>query len=79
MVDYHHDWEELKSWRLIRNLTLEEELGESAGIAKNSVFRWEAGMRKIPPFLHLALKAIDLKKGGEKNVVRKKAKRKMGD
>ncbi len=70
--------EELKSWRSKRNLT-QEELGGILGIAKNSVFRWEAGMRKIPPFLHLALKAIDLKKGGEKNVVRKKAKRKMGD
>ena len=70
--------EELKSWRLTRNLT-QEELGEILGVAKNSVFRWEAGMRKIPPFLHLALKAIDPKKGGEKNVVRKKAKRKMGD
>lgn len=68
----------MKSWRSKRNLT-QEELGGILGIAKNSVFRWEAGMRKIPPFLHLALKAIDLKKGGEKNVVRKKAKRKMGD
>jgi transcriptional regulator with XRE-family HTH domain len=70
--------EELKSWRLKRNLT-QEELGEILGVAKNSVFRWEAGMRKVPSFLHLALVAIDLTKGGEKNAVRKKAKRKMGN
>jgi len=68
----------LKSWRLKRNLT-QEELGEILGVAKNSVFRWEAEMRKIPSFLHLALEAINQKKGGEKNVMRKKAKRKMGN
>jgi transcriptional regulator with XRE-family HTH domain len=70
--------EELKSWRIERNQT-QEELGNILGVANNSVFRWEAGLRKIPSFLHLALEAIDHRKGGEKkDAVRAKTKRKVG-
>jgi len=34
------------------------------GVTKTCVYRWEAGYRHIPPFLHLALKWLE-NEGGE--------------
>ena len=55
--------DELIQWRQSRQLTLEE-LGQALGITKGCLSRWEAGERKIPPFLHLALRCLELE-GGE--------------
>ncbi|MEW6714939.1 MAG: helix-turn-helix transcriptional regulator [Nitrospirota bacterium] len=54
---------ELIQWRQSRKLTLEE-LGRALGVTKGCLSRWEAGERKIPPFLHLALRCLELE-GGE--------------
>ena len=55
--------QELKTWRISRSLT-QEELGVKLGVTKTCVYRWEAGYRHIPPFLHLALKCLE-NEGGE--------------
>ncbi len=55
--------DELIQWRQSRNLTLEE-LGKALGVTRGCLSRWEAGGRKIPPFLHLALRCLELE-GGE--------------
>jgi hypothetical protein len=34
------------------------DLAHALGVAANTVNRWEAGTRKIPPYLHLALEAL---------------------
>ena len=75
--------EELKVWRHGREM-LQRELADRLGVAVMTVIRWEAGTRKIPPFLHLALQAIEAtlpnSKRKEVNInglYRKKA-RKMG-
>ncbi|MGO9613077.1 MAG: helix-turn-helix domain-containing protein [Dissulfurispiraceae bacterium] len=55
---------ELKEWRLKNGYT-QAELGKILNVNKMTVYRWEAEMRAIPSFLHLALECVD-KKGGEK-------------
>ena len=47
---------ELKSWRQKWGLT-QAGLAEALGVRNMAVGRWEWGTRRIPPFLHLALKA----------------------
>lgn len=51
--------EEFKVWRHEREL-LQRELADLLGVAEMTVIRWEAGTRKFPPFLHLALQALDV-------------------
>lgn len=53
---------ELIQWRQSRRLTLEE-LGRALGVTKGCLSRWESGERKIPPFLHLALRCLELEGG----------------
>jgi len=55
--------QELISWRKEQGYT-QSELGEKLGVTKTCVYRWEAGLRHIPPFLHLALECLE-KKGVE--------------
>jgi transcriptional regulator with XRE-family HTH domain len=50
----------LKKWRKSRALTLES-MGSLLGVTAVTVSRWERSLRKIPPFLHLALKCISEK------------------
>lgn len=57
------DKEDLIKWRNQHSLT-QEELGTLLGVTKTCVYRWEAGYRHIPPFLHLALDSLKSKKGG---------------
>jgi transcriptional regulator with XRE-family HTH domain len=56
---------ELRNWREKYNLT-QLELAEHLHVKRETVTRWEIEMRKIPPFLFLALEAIEnrLMKGG---------------
>ena len=69
---------ELKEWRKKYGLT-QVELSKHLGVAWATVARWEIDVRKIPPYLHLALATIarDLKmKGGDiKHGMRKKKTR----
>jgi len=50
---------ELKKWRIDHQLT-QQGLAKLLGIAGITVFRWEVGMRKIPPFLNLALECLKI-------------------
>ena len=71
---------ELKKWRSKYGFT-QMELSKWLGVTWSAVARWEVDIRPIPPFLHLALEAIEnrLMRGGEKitaNIRRTKPKRK---
>jgi DNA-binding XRE family transcriptional regulator len=79
MVYLYVTQKKLKEWRLKRSLT-QGELGVKLGVTKTCVYRWEAGYRHIPPFLHLALKWLEyeggeLKGKGRKTHQRKEVKR----
>jgi len=67
--------EELKKWRTANGFT-QGELGEALGVALMTVSRWERATRAIPPFLHLALKAIPKKGGYRKGRSKSNTKRK---
>jgi transcriptional regulator with XRE-family HTH domain len=75
--------EELKAWRKERGMT-QQKLCTRLGVTVLAVKRWEGGHRKIPPFLHLALQAIDAtlpnteRKEVKKNGLHRKKARKMG-
>ena len=58
---------ELKNWRAKHNLT-QLELAHYLHVERVTVARWEVAIRAIPPFLFLALEAIEdrLMKGGGK-------------
>jgi len=58
---------ELKNWRDIHNLT-QLELSQYLKVERVTVARWEVGIRAIPPFLFLALEALEnrLNEGGER-------------
>lgn len=60
---------ELIKWRKKSGLS-QIKLGKALGVTTLTVYRWEKGMRKIPPFLHLALKYLE-QKGGETKTKRK--------
>ena len=66
------------SWRKEQGYT-QSELGEKLGVTKTCVYRWEAGLRHIPPFLHLALecmekKGVEIKGKGKKTKKERKVK-----
>jgi transcriptional regulator with XRE-family HTH domain len=52
---------ELRKWRKDRKLT-RRELSQALGVHLMALAYWEWGKRRIPPFLHLALKALDMEK-----------------
>ena len=54
---------DLKKWRSAQGLT-QKELAGILGVAGNTIYRWESGMREIPSFLALTLECVE-KKGGE--------------
>ena len=56
--------EHLKAWREDNSYT-QVDLALALGVIPLTVSRWERGVREIPPFLHLALEALE-RKGGEK-------------
>jgi transcriptional regulator with XRE-family HTH domain len=60
---------ELKEWRKRRGLS-QAALAQKLGVFRETVARWEVGIRSIPPFLPLALKGLETElneKGGKKN------------
>jgi transcriptional regulator with XRE-family HTH domain len=75
--------EELKAWRRERGIT-QQELCTRLGVTVLAVKRWEGAKRRIPPFLHLALQAIDAtlpikeRKEVKTNGLHRKTTRKMG-
>jgi len=66
--------EELKQWR-VKNGHTQGTLAKALGVHPIAVARWETGTRKIPSFLHLALRCLELE-GGEP-VERDRRKKKM--
>jgi DNA-binding XRE family transcriptional regulator len=58
---------ELKNWRKNHNLT-QMELAQHLHVDRITVWRWEVELRTIPPFLFLALEALEnrLREGGER-------------
>ena len=69
---------DLKKWRSEHGLT-QAALAKCLNVAWATVARWEIDVRKIPPYLHLALATIEREramKGGDKeNALRNKKKR----
>ena len=65
-MDYIHNMtsKELKAWRK-KNGYSQGKLAKVLGVIPLTVSRWERGVREIPSFLHLALKCLEGKKGGE--------------
>jgi transcriptional regulator with XRE-family HTH domain len=55
--------EELKTWRKQEGYT-QQRLADALGVTKVTVGRWETGVRHIPSFLALTLRALELE-GGE--------------
>jgi DNA-binding XRE family transcriptional regulator len=51
------DRKELKEWREKHGYT-RKALAEVLGVKVPTIYRWEKGLRKISPFLHLALEAL---------------------
>ena len=54
--------EELTTWRE-RTGYSQLALGEALGVTNVCISRWENGARKIPSFLHLALRCLELERG----------------
>jgi len=49
---------ELKKWREALGLT-QRELAEKLYVTKDAVASWETGRRKVPAYLHLAMKQLE--------------------
>lgn len=50
--------DELRAWRAANGYS-QARLAKALGVASMTVTRWEMEIRAIPPFLHLALKALE--------------------
>jgi DNA-binding XRE family transcriptional regulator len=62
---------DLVKWRK-KNGYSQITLGKALGVITITVYRWEKGMRAIPPFLHLALKYLEMKGGDKRKTKRRK-------
>lgn len=54
---------ELKKWRTEHNYS-QSQLAKALGTHVMTISQWERNIRTIPPFLHLALRCLELE-GGE--------------
>ncbi len=59
--------EDFQKWRIKHGYT-QLTLANVLSVSSNTIARWERGERQIPPFLHLALDALEYK---EKEVKKK--------
>ncbi|MGO9138365.1 MAG: helix-turn-helix domain-containing protein [Syntrophales bacterium] len=50
---------ELKKWRADNGYS-QARLAKALDVAVMTVSRWETGLRSVPPFLHLALRCLEL-------------------
>jgi transcriptional regulator with XRE-family HTH domain len=50
---------ELKQWRADNGYS-QAKLARALDVVVMTVSRWETGLRSIPPFLHLALRCLEL-------------------
>ncbi len=57
--------EELRAWRKRLHYS-QSGIAKVLGVDVMTISRWERGVRQIPPFLHLALRCVEME-GGEKN------------
>ena len=64
---------DLKKWRKHTGYS-QGKLAKALGVTPLTVSRWERGERGIPPFLHLALKWLELEVGEVKEKGKKKRK-----
>jgi transcriptional regulator with XRE-family HTH domain len=69
--------EDLKTWRKKNGYT-QPLLSQALGVHPVSISRWEIGVREIPPFLALALRALELE-GGERKPRDTKTKKEVAD
>jgi len=69
--------EDLTAWREKHGLT-QSTLAELLSVTKTCISRWESGKRHIPAFLHITLKCLKVKKGGELKIKGKKMKKERG-
>jgi transcriptional regulator with XRE-family HTH domain len=53
--------EDLKQWRKANDFT-QARLASLLGVTVTTASRWETDQAAIPPFLHLALRCIELEK-----------------
>lgn len=68
--------DELRKWREVNGFS-QARLAWDLSVAIMTVSRWERGVRAIPPFLHLALRCLELEGGGPE-IVRRGRKKKTG-
>jgi DNA-binding transcriptional regulator YiaG len=68
---------DLTEWRKAKGL-MQEQLANLLGVTKACISRWESGDRKIPAFLHITLKCLKVKKGGDSKVKGRPKKKKGG-
>jgi transcriptional regulator with XRE-family HTH domain len=52
------DAKDLKTWREENKIT-QQRLADLLGVKVLAVSRWECGARKVPSFLHLALRELE--------------------
>ena len=64
--------EDLKRWRELNGYT-QEGLAKVLGTYQATIGRWETNGRRIPSFLHLALRCLELE-GGESTEGKRKRK-----
>jgi transcriptional regulator with XRE-family HTH domain len=61
---------DFKKWREANGFS-QSRLAETLSVHTMTISRWERGVREIPPFLHLALRCLELE-GGESTEGKKK-------
>lgn len=67
---------ELKKWRS-SNKYSQSQLARVLGVDVMTISRWERGTRKIPSFLDLALRALELEGGDVKKKGKTKKKKEV--
>lgn len=65
---------QLKQWREANGHT-QQGLAKILGVGQVCIARWETGVRKIPSFLHLALRCLESEGGEPSERVERKRKR----